>query len=302
MVTMSKILIPVDFTENTKNTVEVGLNWARNFNLKPVMLYASEAFAINDGPEFTEILSQVHKHPLKDKIKIVAEDKLAKIKRELNYEEDVEIHCLFGSPEEVITRFTKENDVAIVVMGHHDKTLSEQVFIGSVTEKVMRNVECPVLSVQGNEPVNPQRIMGLIDLSDTSDKVFVRIKNTAKKFGASVHLVHQVEPHSDIVQRLHDSADFSTYDDLLEAGLAKAKEEMAKFEEEIQEAGLEVTSTVNASRDYKTHDNLIKETEKSNADLVILGTHGYSGLKKFLFGSTAELYLRRSPKSLLIAR
>ena len=61
--------------------------------------------------------------------------------------------------------------------------------------------------------------------------------------------------------------------------------------------------------DYETHvwpgityDEIIKKAVEFNADLIVVGTHGRTGLDHVLFGSTAEKVVRKSPVPVMTIR
>ena len=47
---------------------------------------------------------------------------------------------------------------------------------------------------------------------------------------------------------------------------------------------------------------IVRVAEELNADLIVLGTHGYSGWKRFTIGSVAELVVRHAPCAVLTIR
>ncbi len=53
-----------------------------------------------------------------------------------------------GNPHEVILDYADENDIEMIVMGTHGRTGVDRYLIGSVTEKVVRLAEVPVVSVR----------------------------------------------------------------------------------------------------------------------------------------------------------
>ena len=56
-----------------------------------------------------------------------------------------------GRPHEVIGRYVEDNDIDLVVMGTHGRSGLDRVLLGSVTEKVVRTSEVPVLTVRAPE-------------------------------------------------------------------------------------------------------------------------------------------------------
>ncbi|THE64116.1 universal stress protein [Salinadaptatus halalkaliphilus] len=67
---------------------------------------------------------------------------------------------------------------------------------------------------------------------------------------------------------------------------------LAELEETAADAGISLTTAV---REGVPHEQIIEYTEATGVDLIVMGTHGRSGLDRVLLGSTAEKVLRLSP-------
>ncbi|MDA8106284.1 MAG: universal stress protein, partial [Nitrospiraceae bacterium] len=61
---------------------------------------------------------------------------------------DVERIVLKGIPHEEITKFAGENKIDLIVLGTHGRRGIDRVLFGSTAEQVVRNAQCPVLSVR----------------------------------------------------------------------------------------------------------------------------------------------------------
>ena len=64
---------------------------------------------------------------------------------------DVEIAVEMGTPHSAILQYADDNDVDLVVMGTHGRTGVERYLLGSVTEKVVRMADPPVVTVRADE-------------------------------------------------------------------------------------------------------------------------------------------------------
>ena len=80
---------------------------------------------------------------------------------------------------------------------------------------------------------------------------------------------------------------------------AEAEETLGRFAAEIRARGLEVDSVV--AEGYAA-TAIVDEVEKQNADLVVIGTHGLSGLKHLLLGSIAERVVQKAPCPVLTVK
>ncbi len=301
---MSKLLLPIDFTDVSKEILSYGKIWAKKEGLTPVLLYVSEAFTLNDGVEFGEIRAQMHNHPLKEQIKGVALDKMKKISAEYFPKSNCEHLVYFGDPGEVISTFANENDVSLTILGHHQKNMMENIFIGSVAEKVVRQSKKPVITIREkeNKSTNPKSIAAFIDFGSKTDEILKKVRSLAKEFSSTVHLISIVEPQSPIVQELGETADYSTFSELLNLAKDSTSKKLEVIRKELEAEGISNEVVIDICTDNKSPHSLLATCQKINPDLVVMGTQGLSGLKKFLIGSTAEYFIRRYPGKLYILK
>ena len=82
-----------------------------------------------------------------------------------------------------------------------------------------------------------------------------------------------------------------------EDGARKQFDEFVQNAPELQ--GVEFTTKILRGNPYS---EIIKEAETGNFDMIIIGTHGRTGLEHVLFGSTAELVVRKAPCPVLTVR
>lgn len=139
-------------------------------------------------------------------------------------------------------------------------------------------------------------ILFATDFSENSDYAFEYAYSFADKFGARLVLVHVVsEPLS-----------FN--------GFYVPHISFEKLEEELREGaekmmGRFCQAHLMGFENYESHilrglpfDQIIKKSEEVDADMIILGTHGRTGLDHVIFGSTAEKVVRKSPIPVLTIR
>ena len=81
-------------------------------------------------------------------IEALAEEQLRTwVNRHIDDADSVNIVIRPGAPAEVVCDYASREDVDLIVMGTHGRTGIRRAVLGSVTEKVIRNAPCPVLSV-----------------------------------------------------------------------------------------------------------------------------------------------------------
>lgn len=143
---------------------------------------------------------------------------------------------------------------------------------------------------------NFQRILVAVDFSEESRSALACAAEMASKFGASLTLVHVVEPHfgppdTDVPLLTGEQSDAEEF--------AEAKLELSGLAEQMLGQCRVVETVVRGGLAFFE----ITEAAKAlGADLIVVGTHGYTGLKRALLGSTAEKVVRHAPCPVLVAR
>jgi universal stress protein A len=141
-----------------------------------------------------------------------------------------------------------------------------------------------------------ERILVAVDFSEESRSALACAAEMASKFDASLTLVHVVEPHfgppeADLPPLSGEASDAEEF--------AEAKLELNALGEQMLGPCRVVETTVRAGLAFFE----ITEAAKAlGADLIVVGTHGYTGLKRALLGSTAEKVVRHAPCPVLVAR
>lgn len=139
------------------------------------------------------------------------------------------------------------------------------------------------------------RILCAIDFSDTSKEALEHAYALAEKHGASLVLVHAWQLPAYALPEGAIIAD-SQYLGRIETELQKSLDEVvARF------AGGPVSVSAKLS-EGPAHLEVIRVAEEQKVDLVVIGTHGRTGLSHVLLGSVAERVVRTSPVPVLTVR
>lgn len=135
-----------------------------------------------------------------------------------------------------------------------------------------------------------------VDFSKFGEKAISYASAFAEQFGASVHLVHVVEP---VVYPENYLVTSAGADDVNAALLQTAEQRLERLAAERFSQGIEVERSVRMGRPFIEITEAARECQ---ADLIILATHGYTGLKHVLLGSTAERVVRHASCPVLTVR
>jgi len=136
--------------------------------------------------------------------------------------------------------------------------------------------------------VSIRNILVPLDLSATSDRVAAYASAMARCFGARVTVLLVVE-EAESLRGLN--LPHVSYDDLVPELETRSRANLEGYArknlKDVKELELRVTHG-------EPWEKILEAVAQTNADLVVMGTHGRKGLDRALFGSTAERVLRRS--------
>jgi nucleotide-binding universal stress UspA family protein len=135
------------------------------------------------------------------------------------------------------------------------------------------------------------------DLSQSSDKALERAIGIALLHRAKIVLVHAQASDAPIAE-----VDNALLEQLGEVSAAVRAEEAVRLSDKLAEIqGLGLTASV-ISRIGAPDEVLAGAAHDEHADLIVIGTHGHTGVAHFLLGSVANATIRRAPCDVLIVR
>lgn len=137
-----EILLTTDGSEGAERAVEHAAEIGESFDAKVHVLYVVDVR--KESPhEIDEVLS--------GKFEDIGKKSTEDIEKTLEGRDlDSEAHVEKGVPHKAIIDFADKNDIDVIVMSSHGRTGIDRLLIGSVTEKVVRKFEKPVLTVGRN--------------------------------------------------------------------------------------------------------------------------------------------------------
>jgi len=193
-----------------------------------------------------------------------------------------------GHAPEVIAQAAEEFDADLIVMGAHRRRLLADIFIGTTIERVIRASRRPVM--MANLPVEgPHRGMVVaVDFSEPSKHAVREARRLGFMDGRRLVLLHAFTPVARDVMH-YASVDTRAVDEHVSKEALRARADLVAFCRDVDipvgEADLRVA-------DGQPDGVVTDVIAATNADLLVIGTRGASGLKRLLMGSLAERLLR----------
>lgn len=145
---IKKILVPIDFSDYSKNAFKYATQFAKQFNAKIYLIYVVEPMIY--PADFS--MGQVAIPSTDIDLHSRAEEELKKLSKDIvNGNSRVEILIKTGKPFIEIIEAASANDIDLIIIATHGHTGVEHLLFGSTAEKVVRKAPCPVLTLR--EPV-----------------------------------------------------------------------------------------------------------------------------------------------------
>jgi nucleotide-binding universal stress UspA family protein len=293
----SKILVPTDFSDASEEAIRLGRDIAKHDGAVLALSHAiPEIWDVPDRSAHPWLLGDFADA---QEIERRATEALAQKAAEIAKDGvQVETYIDGGEPHAAIVRRAEQLAASLVVVGSHGRTGLSRMVLGSVAEKVVRYAHSPVL-VARKSPTDGPVVTG----TDLSEAARLGVREAARLAAArksELIVLHVVD------LGWMGRSPFAVDTAALSAAVGKSegmKEAERRLSEEIALATKDID--VKITRDVSVGDPaavLVRWAEDSNARLVVVSTHGRTGLSRALLGSVAERVVRLSHTSVLAFR
>lgn len=291
---LKKILVPIDFSVLSVAAAARAATLARLEGGSVHLLHAVQ-FPPFSAPYDTSIPPGAW-----DGVRKAAERKLEEQQRVVEKMgiTDVSIELSdSGDAARSIAAAVEAESADVVVMGTRGLGGLERAFIGSVAERTLRTVDCPVLVVKGDltaasQPI--ERILLAVDGSTHSDRAAEHAGALATRLGASVDVIcvwdipRHLLPHTvSLDAELERKLEHDTRTLLREVGDRLHTQDVAL--------------TLHCRRGAASAA-ICEAAEDLGSQLIVMGTRGSSGLSHIVMGSVAERTIRSAPCSVMAAK
>lgn len=211
-------------------------------------------------------------------------------------------HLLTGAPVfDEICRLARKLSADLIVTPTHGHTGVKHAFLGSTAERIVQHSPCPVLvsrltkrQSKNGAHASINKILVPVDYSKCSLAGLRYAIKFAKKVSASLIVLNVVDLGPQLMTDGYAMYDLSPYK---EAAARASELQMRTFLRGVN-FGSVPFETLGAAEFCP--EGIYRVAEKEKVDLIILATHGRTGLKHILIGSVAERVVRRAPCPVLV--
>lgn len=286
----TKLLCPTDFSLGARNAMRLAIRMAREQDAELVLAHAwfipPTAFAMEAAfPSY--IIQEIIDDAQRALDTAVAEATAQGVRR-------VTGKLLSGMPWLEIVEELGHRSYDLCIIGTHGRTGIARVLLGSVAERVVRHAPCSVMTVRPDCELGPFRhALVPTDFSASAANAAV-VAGSLIEPGGALTLLHVIELPSSVAGEL-PLGEFAAE---LDKGAAIALEgEVARVR-----GGTSARVTARTRIGVAGAQALAALDGDLTIDLVVMGSHGRTGLQRILMGSVAEKVVRHARCPVFIAR
>jgi nucleotide-binding universal stress UspA family protein len=209
------------------------------------------------------------------------------------------LRLVAGDEAGAIVDVAEEEGIDLIIMSTHGYSGLTRWVLGSVTEKVLRAAPCPVLVVRSEEPM--RNVLITIDGSELSHTALAPGLEAARRLGADVCLlrVYQAGELAKEERVQLDWVDQEKHIDLHEGARASALAYLQNLARQSELPGQEIRV---AAMEGSAAHTILDYAQAQGYELIVMATHGRTGLRRWVYGSVAEKVMRGAHCNVLITR
>ena len=292
---IERILCPIDFSDISHHALAHAAAVARWYEARLTLLYVFVNLPALDLPPL--VLEDGARARLFGQMRAFAGIVPPEVQVDCQLQEERLVH-------DAILAQVATTQADLLVLGTHGRSGFQRLFLGSVTEKVIRKVKCPTLivpprapDIAPGAPVEFHNVLCPIDFSDGSLAALEYAINLAEEADGQLTLLHVTEMPAALTQEPFVVEDEITR--IRETAATDARRKLANLIPENARAYCTIDTAVVEGRVYR---EILRRATEMKTDLIVMGVHGRGALDLLLFGSTTHHVIRASACPVLIVR
>ena len=299
--TFERILLPTDFSGFSFQALRHALALARRFKTRLRVVHViQDVYSRGDAkPAFPRPdAADARKMAERETHAFMAAAREAGI--------DYEVQIREGNPWREIQAAAEEMPADLVVMGTHGRSGAERFLLGSVVEKLIHRLPCPIMTVsrEGGQAFDTPGLVGRIlcatDFSENAARAVRFSLALASSLGAKVTLLHAIEHMPDLGEARYRMV-VPDVAPLMQEIERAASERLSKLVDAFKSefGDVDITARLGAGRAYQ---EIVRTAQDERADLIVVGAQGHGILEHLLSGSNAQQVIRRASCAVLTVR
>ena len=261
---MQNVVVPTDFSYSSFNALELAKKIARKIDGTIYLIHVIEPFSdkysgLRDIGE--DDIDDSYTLRLREKIK-----KELKVLKQAHFSRfhEIKTKVLTGDPFQALREFIHLVNADLVILGAKGNTDTKELFLGSLSDKVVRSIPCPVITVK--EKVEENDLINIVyatDLEDEHADLIILLKRIQSLFKSKLHIVK-------INTRKNFSNDIDT---------------MVEFRRLVDKYQLKNYTLSCYSHDDEEY-GVVYFADEKQADLIAMGIKEKSGIRRLISGGS----------------
>jgi len=286
---LEKLLLSTDGSEFAEGAIREAIKLAKTCSSKLFVISVVET-----NPEYEAIAPQLVEKAAKE-----TKQHLDSVReRALKEGVDCEIVQRQGEdPFKYIVDESEKKQASIIITGRRGRKGLKRLMMGSETARIIGHSHCSVLVVPRAANIEFKRIVVATDGSKYSDAAVSEAIGISKRCGSTLTAISVI--HSE------GSTPFDiVHTEMMKQDIAEKELKMAECiirdcKEASEKEGVSVTGLIYSGKPFET---IIETAKEKQADLIVVGTHGRTGISKLLMGSVTERVIGLSDCAVLVVR
>ena len=296
----NKILVPLDGSKLAECVLPHVEAIAAGNKVAVTFLYAIQPLDVPlTKPEF--------KSRIESEARAAAHDYLKELIANLKYKDAAQGKVVLGKVADNIVDYATENKMDVIIMATHGRSGVSRWVSGSVAEKVLHASKVPIWLIRACEPSAAyQKINMLVPLdgSELAEKVLSHVKELTEHFGAKsvdITLLRVCElffpPYKYPPPASLSWEEYLEYETKRCTEICQAY--LSKVEERLKNEGLNVRAVTPMGTPA---DAIVDYANKNAVDLIVMATHGRTGLGRWALGSVADKVVKGATSPVFLVR
>jgi len=290
---MKKICFPTDFSELSIKNLPVALSLTEKLHAELHLIHViTSEISLISGDNLLE-----------DEHQKSAEAHFTRIKENHTSPSDnIHITCLRGDIVDETNKYCSHNAIDLLFVSTHGYSGLKKIILGSIANKFIRHATVPVCisNPEKQAGFNMNKVENVFvptDFSDHSNSAIEFGIGLTKKLGASLCLLHVLTNVNEWVGIYGDAfsivGQYGSFNGFLKEQEKEAKKKIDQLTQNILNKHPEIT-VVNMVLEGPADEAIVEQCACDVESLIVMSTHGYSGLDKYILGSVAERVIQHS--------
>jgi nucleotide-binding universal stress UspA family protein len=224
---------------------------------------------------------------------------LARVRSRFQQTPSIDLNVLEGDPAQAIVQRVGAVDASLIAMATHGRTGIARTVLGSVAGRVVGHSPVPVLIVRSGLTMpahRPERVLAALDTSDFGAAALQAVQPIAQELRWRIILFHALDLPAPTLPVQGAAIPLGLPPSHAPDAVMTYLEALAN---NVKADGLEVEIRLGAGH---AADATVRGAEETGAGIIVMSTHGRSGVARWLLGSVAEDVIARAHIPVLVLR